>query len=216
MADALPRFAEIDGHDAVRQLLQNASRQDRLAHALLFAGADGIGKRSFTQAFIAWLTCTERGDDACGQCAACRQLAAGSHPDVKWIGLSEKKKEIGVDRAREIKRFAQLRPAAAPQKAIVVDPAQCLNVAAQNALLKTLEDPPLRSILILIANNADALLPTVRSRCQRLNFRPLPQDLVARILVEKEGLAAGKAGELAAVAEGSPGRALALQRYLGQ
>lgn len=209
------RFAALRGHDALRDFLQQTASQDRLAHALLFAGAEGIGKRTFALAFAAWLQCTQRGADSCGECASCRQVAAGSHPDVKLTGIPEKKKEIGVDRAREIKRFTQLRPASAPQKVVIIDSAHCLNVAAQNALLKTLEDPPLRSILILVASNPDALLATVRSRCQRINFQPLPVEVVQTILEQSHGLGSDTARELAAVSEGSPGRALELQRYLG-
>src|SRR5690242_18351432 len=103
-------FAGVHGHDGLRQFLQNAVAKERLPHALLFAGAEGIGKRTFALAFTAWLLCTEGGEDACGQCAGCRQVAARTHPDLKFVEIADKKKEIGVDRAREVKRFVQLRP----------------------------------------------------------------------------------------------------------
>lgn len=211
-AEPLTNFATIRGHQRVRDLLRAAVANDRLPHALLFAGADGVGKRSVARALTAWLLCNEDGDDACGNCASCRQVAAGSHPDFQLIAVATGKKEIGVDRSRDVKRFTQLRPMRGALKVAIVDDAHMLTTAAQNALLKTLEEPPGHSLLILVANNPDALLPTVRSRCQRVQFSPLPNDAVEDILTRDHGIAPAAARQLAALAEGSPGRALALSR----
>jgi DNA polymerase-3 subunit delta' len=211
-AEPLIRFATLRGHQRVRDLLRAAVANDRLSHALLFAGADGVGKRSVALALAAWLLCEEDGDDACGACASCRQVAAGSHPDFQLIAVAAGKREIGVDRARDVKRFTQLRPLRGTLKVAVVDDAHVLTTAAQNALLKTLEEPPEHSLLILVANNPDALLPTVRSRCQRVQFSPLPNDAVVDVLTRGHGMAPATAQQLAALAEGSPGRALALSR----
>lgn len=194
--------------------LRAAVNNGRLAHALLFAGPDGIGKRSIALAFAAWVHCTDRGTDACGACASCRQIAAGSHPDVQLVTVPAGKKEIGVDRVRALKRFMQLRPMLGKTKVAIIDDAPLLTVAAQNALLKTLEEPPDHSLLILVAANPDALLATVRSRCQRVRFAPLPLESVATIVAEVAGVDAASARELAVLAEGSPGRALALERTL--
>jgi len=213
-ANRVKPFAEIRGQDRTRDYLRTATREDRLAHALLFAGADGIGKFSLAQAFAVWMLCEEGGDDSCGECAACRQAAAGSHPDVLVVTVAPGKKEIGVDRARELKRFTQLQPLSGKAKVGIIDGAHLLTVAAQNAMLKTLEDPPRRSILILVANNPDALLPTVRSRLQRVPFSPLPEDDVVAVLTEQHDLTPKAARELAALAEGSPGRALMLRSCL--
>ena len=207
-------FAAIHGHERVCNFLRAAVGNGRLAHALLFAGPDGIGKRSVALAFAAWMHCTTGGSDACGVCAACRQIAAGSHPDVQLVAVAAAKKEIGVDRVRELKRFMQLRPMLGKTKVAIIDEAPLLTLAAQNALLKTLEEPPDHSLLILVASSPDALLPTVRSRCQRLQFAPLPVDLVAAIVAGVAGVDAPAARELAILAEGSPGRALALGRGL--
>jgi DNA polymerase-3 subunit delta' len=165
-------------------------------------------------AFAAWVLCAAGGDDACGECAACRQVAAGSHADLLLVRVATGKKEIGVDRARELKRFTQLQPLGGKAKIAIVDGAQQLNVAAQNALLKTLEDPPPRSLLILVANNPDALLPTVRSRLQRVSMSPLSADDVVAVLTERHGLEAEASRSLATPAEGSPGRALLLRSCL--
>jgi len=211
-AEPLITFATIRGHHRVRDLLRAAVANDRLPHALLFAGADGVGKRNVALALTAWLLCDEDGDDACGKCASCRQVAAGSHPDFQLITVATGKKEIGVERSRDVKRFTQLRPMRGALKVAIVDDAHMLTAAAQNALLKTLEEPPEHSLLILVANNPDALLPTVRSRCQRVQFSPLPNDAVEDILTRDHDIAAATARQLAALAEGSPGRALALSR----
>ncbi|MBI3785342.1 MAG: DNA polymerase III subunit delta' [Deltaproteobacteria bacterium] len=206
----MTRFADVRGHDRVRGFLQSAVAEGRLAHALMFAGSDGIGKRSVALALAARLLCEADGDDACGVCASCRQAGVGSHADLLTVVPAAGKKEIGVDRVRDLKRFMQLQPLGGRAKVVIIDDAPTLSTAAQNALLKTLEEPPPRSFLILIVNNADSLLSTVRSRCQRVNFSPLPTEIVVEILTAN-GLEAPAAIELAALAEGSPGRALRLQ-----
>lgn len=203
-------FHTVHGHQRIGEFLRSATQQDRLPHAMLFAGTDGVGKCSIARAFAAWLLCKNRGDDACGSCASCRQVLVGSHPDFQFVGVVSGKKEIGVDRMRDVKRFMQLQPVSGPTKVAIVDDAHMLTVAAQNALLKTLEEPPPRSLLILVANNPDALLPTVRSRCQRLQFAPLPNDVVIDILTTVHSVDVAVARDAANLAEGSPGRALAL------
>jgi DNA polymerase-3 subunit delta' len=207
-------FGSIRGQDAACSALRAALTHDRLPHALLFAGPDGVGKRCVALALVAWLQCEDRGAEACGTCTSCRQIAAGSHPDFQMVVTAQGKKEIGVDRIRELKRFAQLQPVRGRLKAAIIDEAHMLTVAAQNALLKTLEEPPDRSLLILVAHNPDALLATVRSRCQRMPFSPLPTDIVVDILTRQHGLDAAAARELATLANGSPGRALALRSAL--
>jgi len=215
------------GHERAAAFLRRAASGDQLAHSLLIAGADGIGKRSLAVAFATWIQCESRGegraqstrssgdsvdavDDACGECGGCRQVAAGSHPDVKIIGIPAGKKEIGVDHARDLKRWVSLRATGGGRKVAIVLDAQMLTIAAQNALLKTLEEPPSHASILLVTDNADALLPTIRSRCQRVPIRPLATELVAELLRERHGIDAARADELARHAEGSPGRALAL------
>jgi len=207
-------FAGVCGHERACGILRAALARDRLAHALLFAGPDGIGKRLVALALAAWLHCEARGDNACGACASCRQIAAGSHPDLQLLSVAAGKKEIGVDRIRDLKRFMQLRPLSGGGKVGIIDDAHALTVAAQNALLKTLEEPPARSLLILVAHNPDALLSTVRSRCQYVQFAPLPVDVVVQVLTTKCAVPAAVASELAALSEGSPGRALQLRGSL--
>jgi DNA polymerase-3 subunit delta' len=210
----LIRFADVRGQDRAREFLRAALARDRLPHALLFAGMDGIGKRCLALAFVARLQCEHDGEDACGECASCRQIGAGSHPDVQAVSVAPGKKEIGIDRIRDLKRFMQLRPIRGKMKVALIDEAHLLTIPAQNALLKVLEEPPGRSLLLLVSSNPDALLATVRSRCQRLQFAPLPTDTVVEILTAVSDIDAESARELAVLAEGSPGRARMLQACL--
>ena len=208
-------FSSIRGHDGVRELLQRSARCDRLAHALLFVGIDGVGKKLMANALGKWLFCEREGDDACGECPSCLQFESGSHPDLQVVSRLEGKKEIGVAQAREIKRNVHLRPVRADRKLIIIDDADKLNVAAQNALLKTLEDPPGHVILILICAHPESLLSTVRSRCQRIAFALLSPEHFKQVLAESCGIEAAEAEALLPFCEGSVSRALAMHRCFG-
>jgi DNA polymerase-3 subunit delta' len=207
-------FAAVRGHERVRDFLRAAVTQDRLPHALLFVGPEGVGKYSLALALVAWLQCEQGGDEACGACPSCRRMVAGSHSDVQVLTVATGKKEIGIDRVRELKRFMQLRPAGGKVKVALIDDAHLLTVAAQNALLKVLEEPPPHSFLVLVSSNPDALLATVRSRCQRVQFGPLPTDIVVDLLTADADLDEAAAQELAKLSEGSPGRAQTLKSCL--
>lgn len=205
------------GHASTWAHLTHLLDAGRLPHALLFVGPPGVGKALLAQRLAARLACTGA-VPPCGECAGCLQVAAGSHPDLRVIGApsaggrkdARTKKEIGIDQARDLKRFVALRAIAAGRKIAIVDDADRLSIAAQNALLKTLEEPPGAAMLILVTASPGALLTTVRSRCQRIAFRPLDAADTQAVLVDA-GIAADEAARLAAAAEGSPGRALALR-----
>ena len=207
----------LHGHEALWERLVRLLADERLPHALLFTGSAGIGKARLALRLAARLACGAAPDlRPCGECAGCRQVAAGSHPDLLILGAPERtkkeprKKEISIEQARELKRFAQLRSVVAQRKMALVDDADRLSVAAQNALLKTLEEPPGKALIILITAAPGALLPTVRSRCQRVLCPPLT-DVQVRAALADAGVPADESAALAAVAEGSPGRALALR-----
>ena len=197
------------GHEAVWGRLCDALARDRLPHALLFTGPPGIGKALAARRLVARIACKGSGEAPCGDCEGCMQIAAGTHADFSSIELPEGKKEIGVELARRLKHFAQMRAVSASRKMAIVDDADRLSIAAQNALLKTLEEPPGHALLLLITARPGSLLPTVRSRCQRIAFHPLAEEQV-RAFLQQTGHSADEAGELAARADGSPGRALRL------
>lgn len=216
-APAALRLADLRGHDRVVAFLRRAWEGGRLAHAYFFAGVAGLGKLTLARALAMGLHCDTRPFDACGACSACRTIAAGTHPDVRIIaGPPADKRDISIEQVRELQRELAFRSLSPHPKVGIVNDAHLLTMQAQNALLKTLEEPPGHTVLILVAVNAASLAPTILSRCQRVNFFPLSQEAVAEIL-ERHGRSSAEAAAIAAYAEGSPGRALDLDAdFFGQ
>ncbi|MGA8572079.1 MAG: DNA polymerase III subunit delta' [Desulfobaccales bacterium] len=210
-------FREIIGQEWLISHLKTAAQKGRLAHAYLFLGPEGVGKTSTARALAAALNCQEplADGDACGACASCRRLAGGVHPDFLVItptpeSLSHQKPQIKIGQIREFCRLTAYPPFGAGWRVALIKPAETMNDDAANALLKTLEEPPERHLLVLSAQVEADLLPTVVSRCHKLAFVPLPAALVARELEERRGLAPPQARLLAALSGGSLGRALNL------
>jgi DNA polymerase-3 subunit delta' len=206
------RFAEIRGHAAAVDFLRRAWKGGRMAHAYFFTGPAGIGKLAAARALALGLHCDAAPFDACGTCESCRTIAAGTHGDVRMIaGPVKDRRDVSIDQIRALQRELGFRSMSPHPKVGIVNDAHLLTPAAQNALLKTLEEPAGDSVLVLIGVNAAALTPTVLSRCQRVRFAPIAADAVAAILAE-HGHGRAEAAALAAYADGSPGRALALDR----
>jgi DNA polymerase III subunit delta' len=201
-------FSEILGHQRQTETLRLALAKGRLHHAYLFAGPEGVGKRTLALALAKAIHCAERVDDFCGQCANCARIEDGNHPDVRTIEPLAGKKEISIQQIREIEKQLNFRSFSGRKKIAVLDPATLMNLSAQNALLKTLEEPPQDSLLLLVATNTGGLLPTLRSRCLRLSFGCLQCEQVANYLASKKGLKREEADFLAAMAMGSLGTAL--------
>jgi DNA polymerase III subunit delta' len=201
-------FFEILGHQRQTETLRLALAKGRLHHAYLFAGPEGVGKRTLALALAKAIHCAERVDDFCGQCANCARIEDGNHPDVRTIEPLAGKKEISIQQIREIEKQLNFRSFSGRKKIAVLDPATLMNLSAQNALLKTLEEPPQDSLLLLVATNTGGLLPTLRSRCLRLSFGCLQCEQVANYLASKKGLKREEADFLAAMAMGSLGTAL--------
>jgi len=198
---------DIKGHERLIDALKAAIRHNQVSHAYLFEGTRGAGKTQLAKAFAKTLQCESGGETACGTCVACRQFDSGNQPDVLYPAPT-KTKALGVDDVREqINRAVDTKPYMHRYKIFIVEDADNLSPAAQNALLKTLEEPPSYAIFLLLTENAGALLPTVLSRCVTYKLRPLPQDIVERHLTEN-GISPAAARLAAVYAQGSIGRAL--------
>ena len=190
--------------------LRKAWSANRLSHALLLQGAEGLGKQSFA----AWLACAVLCDKSagatlrcCGECAGCALFAAGSHPDLLWVVPEEDKQQISIDQVRAATERLTKTSYRQGYKVAIVDPAHLMTPSAANSVLKTLEEPSPRSLLILVTSQPSMLLPTVRSRCQKVTIpRPSREQAIAW-LRDKSGRAVDSA--LLEFAGGAPLRALA-------
>ena len=191
------------GQDAAVAALQQALDSDRLAHAYLFTGPDGVGKGTLARRLVAALLC-EAAPDArpCLECRACRRVEAGETPDVERIAIggvcdeggpahrdhaADGSTRIRICQVRRLERVASLTPFQAPRRIFILDTADDLQREAAHALLKTLEEPPSSVLLILLATDVDELLPTVRSRCQELALRPMPDAALIAALTTEDG-----------------------------
>ncbi|BCS53803.1 DNA polymerase III subunit delta' [Geobacter sp. SVR] len=199
-------FADIVGHERVVEIFRRAIRTGKASHAYVFEGPSGCGRRKTALALIQALFCGAVDDDACGVCPSCRKVAAGNHADIHLIEPLPDKRDISIAQLRDLQRDLALRPYEAPRKACILEPADRMNVSSANSFLKTLEEPPGNAIIILLTENADMLLPTIRSRCQLIRFAPLSPEHV-RLLLEQQGMDAASASLLAPLAEGSMQRA---------
>ncbi|MEN6557054.1 MAG: DNA polymerase III subunit delta' [Thermoguttaceae bacterium] len=210
----------IDGHDDVVEEFRRAIGRGRLASSFLFVGPPGVGKRTFAMKLAQAMLCSTRSEsslDPCETCPSCRQVAAGAHPDMTVVSKPDDKSFLPLElligerehRRREgLCHHLALKPSLGGRKIAVIDDADFLNSEGANALLKTLEEPPPRSVLILIGTSPAKQLPTIRSRCQLIRFQPLPLDVVER-LVLSAGLTddPAEARRLAQHSEGSLERA---------
>ncbi|MFO0849183.1 MAG: DNA polymerase III subunit delta' [Gemmataceae bacterium] len=202
----------IRGHDAARQQLLSAFERGRLAHAYLFAGPPGVGKHLFATELAKALLCESPPAllTACDRCPACAQVAAGTHPDFFAARKPEDKHELPVEVMRAFCTQLGLKPARGSRKVGVVEDADEFNEESANCFLKTLEEPPPGSTLILLATTTERQLPTILSRCQVVRFRPLaPADLRA-VLADHDVSDPARVEQLVRLANGSPGQALAL------
>jgi DNA polymerase-3 subunit delta' len=207
---------QIVGHHRVTALLARAVARDTLPPSLLLAGPAGVGKRRTAVAVAAAINCTnplstpELERDACGECTSCRRIDRGVHPDIGVLAPGDSG-TIKIEEVRDGVPRAAYRPFEARRRVVIIDEADALVPPAQNALLKTLEEPPPASIFILVSSLPDALLTTVRSRCPRLRFGSLSPGEVAEVLMRDHDYDEAEARAAAAGADGSVGRALSLQ-----
>jgi DNA polymerase III subunit delta' len=208
-------FKEIYGHEKQIAILKSAMAKDRIAHAYLFYGIEGIGKRTTAAVFARALNCGAE-DPPCDACPSCRKAEHKNHPDIVTIAAEGQFIKIGA--VKELQEQMTFRPSEGRRRIFILSEADRMNAAAANALLKTLEEPSAGNILLLTTARPHALPMTILSRCQHLRFTPLTREEVERYLREKAHLTVDAARVVAASAGGSIGKALEMNRedYLAQ
>ncbi len=203
-------FSALYGHETVKQSLGLAIAQDRVSNAYAFEGLEGVGKKLCAQIFSQALVCKNQ-HAPCGKCPMCIQAKARTLPDIIYVTKDDDKTQIGVDNIREqIISEAYMKPRCAERKIFIIEQGDLLNAAAQNALLKILEEPPSYVTFIICVTSKEKLLPTVLSRSQTVSFFPLPYSTVAQYLCDNLGLNAESAHILAKLSQGSIGSAISL------
>ena len=200
------------GHPAALALVTRAVENERPPHAILLAGPRGVGKTTLALDFAAGLLClaAERSARPCRECAACRKVAHGNHPDLHRLAPEGAGQQIRVGQVQSLASELALLPLEGRYRIAIIESAQRLNIDAQNALLKTLEEPPPAVVIVLAADDSAALLPTVVSRCARLRLGPLPVEPIAQIIAAAGLADSARAATIARLAGGRPGVALAL------
>ena len=212
-------LSDVIGHARIVEAFVAAHARGAVHHAHLLAGPAGVGKRVLARAFIALVNCSGRPSrdpagravEPCGECRSCRHvLADREHPDVLRLGPEEGSRTIKIAQVREILRIVPFPPIEAPSRFVVIEPADRLTEEAANALLKSLEEPSSHTRFLVISDRPDALLSTIRSRCQQILFGRLSDEEVVRVLVERLDVDADSAAAVAPLADGSPGAAIGL------
>jgi DNA polymerase-3 subunit delta' len=210
-------FKDVLGHSMPVELLKRAIHQDKVSHSYLFLGNEGIGKKWVALQFAKALNCLEgviEKGDACDRCLSCKKIDHHLHPDV--LILEPEGQTLKVDQVRQMQRDLAYRPYEGRRRVCILTAADRMAPNMSNTLLKTLEEPPLHTVIILLANNPRLLLPTILSRCQPIRFHPLPISLVSNWLMERKGFNEEEAHLLASLSEGSPGKALEIREEIQQ
>ena len=203
-------FEEILGNEMVKDHFKKAIANHKISHAYILTGEAGMGRKSIANAFAMTLLCEKGGSEPCMNCHACKQVMSGNHPDLIYV-THEKPGSIGVDDVREqINDTIMIRPYSSYYKIYIVDEAEKMTVQAQNALLKTIEEPPAYAVIILITTNQEAFLPTILSRCVQMKLKPLKDFTIRNYLTQNLHIAEKDADICAAFARGNLGKAIHL------
>ncbi len=193
------------GHEWILKLLESAVRNGVISHSYLFTGPDGVGKRTLALEFARYLCC-KVSLPPCGSCRDCREILEKSYPDLKLV--EPENGSIKIEQMRELQREAFLAPHHSPYRIFIISDMDKATPEAANSLLKILEEPPPHSIFLLTATSAELLLPTIVSRCQVFNLRPVPEGQIQEFLEKNWGIESSKANLLARLSEGCPGKAI--------
>lgn len=203
-------FKDVIGHNDIIEYIQNAVSQDKVSHAYILNGERGSGKKMLADLFAMTLQCEEHTPSPCGECHSCKQAKSGNHPDIIHV-KHEKPNTISVDDIRtQVNNDIVIKPYSSPHKIYIIPEADLLSVQAQNALLKTIEEPPAYAVIFLLTENAESLLPTIMSRCVMLKLRNIKTTLIKKYLMEQMQIPDYQADICAAFAQGNMGRAIML------
>ena len=203
-------FHDILGHEQIIAHLQNAIEEDKVSHAYIFNGPEASGKMMLAEAFAMALQCEGEGKRPCLECRSCRQAADHNQPDIIYVS-HEKPNTIGVDDIRtQINNDIDIKPYSSRYKVYIVDEAQKMNQQAQNALLRTIEEPPAYTIILLLTTNADSFLQTILSRCITLNLKAVKEDKIKEYLMKHYQIPDYQADICAAFSQGNVGKAIQL------
>lgn len=202
-------FKDVVGQEQIVEHLKAAVKMKKVSHAYILQGERSSGKEFIAKVFAMALQCEKHGGDPCGECRSCKQAANGNHPDIIRVS-HEKPNTIGVEDIRKVTGDIAIKPYSSDKKIYIINEAEKMTVQAQNALLKTLEEPPEYAVILLLTTNVDALLPTIQSRCVLLTMKPVKDDAVKKFLMENLMIPEYKADVCVAFARGNVGKAKAL------
>lgn len=203
----MANFKDIIGQEQLKEHLQNAISMNKVSHAYIIHGERNAGKEFIAKVFAMALQCGNEGTEPCGECHSCKQALSGNQPDIIFVS-HDKPNTIGVEDIRtQINNDIAVKPYSSPRKVYIINDGEKMTVQAQNALLKTLEEPPEYAVILILTTNVDTLLPTVLSRCVVLHMKPVADDKVKKFLMEKMNIPDYKANICVAFARGNIGKA---------
>ena len=203
-------FREIIGHEQIKEHLQNAITMDKTSHAYIINGPDKSGKMMLAKAFAMALQCENGTNEGCMECHSCKQTINHNQPDIIYVS-HEKPNTISVDDIRtKVNNDIAIKPYSSKYKIYIIDEAEKMNVQAQNALLKTIEEPPAYAVIILLTTNADMFLPTILSRCVTLNIKAVSDEKIKKYLMKTHQIPDYQADVCVAFAQGNVGKAIQL------
>ena len=203
-------FKDVVGHKDILKYISSAVENNRVSHAYILNGERGSGKKMLANLFAMTLLCETGDNEPCGKCHSCKQAESGNHPDIIRV-THEKPNSISVDDIRtQVNNTVDIKPYQGPYKVYIIPQADMMTPQAQNAILKTIEEPPSYAVFLLLTENAETLLPTINSRCVMLKLRNITDTLIKKYLMENLEIPDYKADMCTAFAQGNMGRAIML------